>query len=194
MRNNLDRQLSFLVEADKLKSIVRQSPLIDRSRRENSAEHSWHLALYALVLAEHANESVDVGRVVGMLLVHDLVEIDAGDCPIHSPRPHIDQESRERAAADRLFGLLPETQGANLKALWVEFEQAQSADAKFAKSLDRLQPLLQNVHAGGGTWIESAVTQPQVCDRYGPTIRRGAQALWDCAFELVRKFYGAKQE
>src|SRR5690606_12444849 len=133
----LAKQLMFLKEIDRLKSVVRQSPLLDRSRKENSAEHSWHLAMYAWLLQEYAAERVNVTRVIQMLLLHDVVEIDAGDTPIHSSRPRAEQAALETKAAVRLFGLLPEIQRDQFMALWLEFERAETNDARFAKALDR---------------------------------------------------------
>ena len=185
----LSQQLAFLVEIDQLKAVVRQSPLIDRSRRENSAEHSWHLAMYALLLAEHAGGSISAQRVVRMLLVHDIVEVDVGDTPLHGSGSPALQAEREQQAARRLFGLLPEPQGAELLALWQEFEAAQTDDARFAKALDRVQPLLANVHTGGGTWADSGVGLDQVLQRYGPTIQRGSPALWRACEALVRAHF-----
>lgn len=187
--NKLVQQLDFLREIDRLKSVLRQSPLLDRSRKENSAEHSWHLALFAWVLAEHAAALVDVGRVVKMLLLHDIVEVDAGDTPIHGVLDG-SQGARERLAADRIFGLLPEVQCADLRDLWHEFEAGASADAQFAKALDRFQPLLINVFTGGGTWSESGVEYRQVMERYGPVIERGAPALWAVARDWVTAHFG----
>ncbi|BAL23903.1 HD family hydrolase [Azoarcus sp. KH32C] len=182
---DLERQLAFLKEIDRLKSIVRLTPLIDRSRRENSAEHSWHLAMYALVLAEHAAGTVDVLRVVKMLLIHDIVEIDAGDVPFHVPATHAGQAERERLAAERLFGLLPGAQAAEFRELWFEFEAAESDDAKFAKALDRFQPMLHNAATEGGTWVECEVTLDQVKSRCRPPIERGSPALWAVAEQLA---------
>lgn len=173
----LGRQLAFLREIDRLKSVVRQSPLLDRSRKENSAEHSWHLAMYASVLHEYAEKPVDAARVVRMLLLHDIVEVDVGDSPIHAGS-HEQQAALEDQAAIRLFGMLPGEQGASFLALWREFEAAETADARFAKALDRFQPLLVNVFTGGGTWTENGVSMEQVMSRYGPTIRAGAPRLW----------------
>lgn len=186
---DLERQLAFLREIDRLKSVVRLSPLIDRSRRENSAEHSWHLAMYALVLAEHASGSIDILRVVKMLLIHDIVEIDAGDVPFHAPAMHAGQAERERLAAERLFGLLPEAQASEFRDLWHEFEAAGSDDAKFAKALDRFQPMLHNAATGGGSWVECAVTLEQIKARCQPPIERGAPALWDAAEEMAEAHY-----
>lgn len=189
MNDPMERQLQFLREIDRLKNIVRQSPLHDGSRRENSAEHSWHLAMFAWTLSASAEDGVDIGRVIRMLLLHDVVEIDAGDTPLHGPAL-AQQSEREQQAAQRIFGLLPDEQRTELLALWQEFETAESADARFAKALDRLQPLLANVAAGGGTWIDNDVGYEQVLERYGPVIRRGSRSLWQIAERMVRKHFG----
>ncbi|MFT4014051.1 MAG: HD domain-containing protein [Paracoccus sp. (in: a-proteobacteria)] len=174
--------LAFLAEADRLKSVYRASTLCDASRRENSAEHSWHLALYALILHGAAVPGVDLGRVIRMLILHDLVEIDTGDVPIHSANGAAHhgaaQMAAEDAAADRLFGLLPAPLGRDLRALWAEFEANETPDAIFAKSLDRAQPVMQNIASGGGTWIEYEVSYAQLVERVGTRIARGAPALW----------------
>lgn len=183
------QQFLFLAELDRLKSVIRQSPLIDRSRRENSAEHSWHLAIFALVLAEHA-EGVDPLHVARLLLLHDIVEIDAGDAPIHvagKDKAALAQE--ERAAAERIFGLLPAAQAQEFLALWLEFESGTTPNARFAKALDRLQPLFLNTLTGGGTWAENDVTEQQVMDRYGPVIEAGSPLLWQEAKALVRRHF-----
>lgn len=189
--DRLADQLAFLGEIDALKSVVRQSPLVDRSRRENSAEHSWHLAMFALVLAD--GEAVDTAKVIKLLLVHDIVEIDAGDAPIHGSHDPEDIDAREKAAADRLFGLLPNDQAAELLSLWQEFEAAETPEAEFAKALDRLQPLLLNTLTGGGTWNDHQVSEPQVHARYGPTIERGSAALWRYARERVRAHFADRR-
>lgn len=189
-QNSLLQQLAFLKEIDRLKSVLRQSPLLDRSRKENSAEHSWHLAVYAWLLADTADESVNISRVIKMLLVHDIVEVDCGDTPIHSAASGEEQAIMEGKAAERLFGLLPEHQAVELKSLWQEFEQAESVDARFAKAIDRFQPLLTNIFTGGGTWNENNVQYEQVLSRYGPVIRKGAPALWDIAEKWINKHYG----
>jgi putative hydrolase of HD superfamily len=184
MQDRLTRQLAFLTEIDALKSVTRQSRIVDRSRRENSAEHSWHLAMFALILAD---DGVDVGRVIMMLLIHDIVEIDAGDAPIHGVHDTVALELAERQAAERLFGLLPPDQAARLLSVWQEFEAAESAEARFAKALDRLQPLLLNTLTDGGTWTENAVSEQQVYERYGPTISGGSPTLWAHARALVER-------
>jgi putative hydrolase of HD superfamily len=187
----LDKQLGFLREIDRLKTVVRQSPLLDGSRKENSAEHSWHLAMYALLLNEYACGPVDTNRVIQMLLLHDVVEIDVGDFPIHSGSSRELQAEQETKAAARLFGLLPQQQGNEFLALWQEFECAETEDAKFAKALDRFQPLLVNVFTGGGTWTENSVSLEQVFSRYGPVIKKGAPLLWAvCEQWVIQHFAG----
>ena len=175
----INAQLAFLIEADKLKSVLRGTTLCDQSRRENSGEHSWHIALYAMVMAEHANRPVDINRVIKMLLVHDLVEIDAGDNPIHGDHDPTEMEAIEQAAADRIFGLLPADQADSFRALWDEFEAATTDDAIFAKSIDRVQPVISNLETDGGTWPEYDVTAAQLQTRVGIKVQRGAPAIWE---------------
>ena len=190
----LKAQFDFLLELDRLKSVVRQSSLANGSRRENSAEHSWHLAMFALVLSEHADVHVKVTHAVRLLLVHDIVEIDAGDAPIHANTlSRLELEAAEHRAAERIFGLLPTQQAQRLRDMWLEFEAGQSPEARFAKALDRLQPLLLNIAVGGGTWKENAITEQQVVDRYGPAIKGGSTALWDAARDLVRTHFSASE-
>ncbi len=187
----LEKQLSFLKEIDRLKTVIRQSPLLDKSRKENSAEHSWHLAIYALILDEYACGAVDTNRVIQMLLLHDIVEIDVGDFPIHSGSSSDIQAEQESRAALRLFGLLPPPQCNEFLGLWQEFEHAETEDAKFAKALDRFQPLLVNIFADGGTWTENGVSIEQVFSRYGPAIKRGAPELWEiCERWIIQHFSG----
>lgn len=152
-------QLRFLLEVDRLKSVVRGNRISDASRRENTAEHSWHIALFASVLAEWAVDEIDTPRVVQMLLLHDVVEIDAGDTPLFEQRDDAAHVRREREAAARLFGLLPDDQAARFRDLWEEFEAAETADARFAKAIDRLQPILLNHVIGGGTWTDYDVDE-----------------------------------
>ena len=180
----LSAQIGFILEIDKLKTILRQTLLVDSSRRENDAEHSWHIATMAFVLAEYADDPVDPGRVAKMLLIHDVVEIDAGDTFIHDEAGHADKEAREQAAAERLYGLLPADQAAELAGLWREFEAAESAEARFAHSLDRLQPLLHNFETGGGTWKPHKITADQV-EKLLPRIENGSKRLGLYARALV---------
>jgi putative hydrolase of HD superfamily len=178
----LDQQFAFLNEADRLKSVLRGTTLCDGSRRENSGEHSWHIALYAMVLADQAAPGVNIDRVIRMLLIHDLVEIDVGDTPIHSKGGTAHGSTAvaeaEARAADRIFGLLPPDQAQAFRALWDEFEAAESPDAVFAKSLDRVQPVMANLQSGGGTWNEYAVTRDQLESRVGAKVLRGAPGIW----------------
>lgn len=154
MTERLDQQIAFLNEADKLKTILRGTTLCDASRAENSAEHSWHLTLYALVLADQAGPEVNINRVIKMLILHDLVEIDAGDNPIFGDYDAAEMEAQEQIAADRIFGLLPADLRVALRSIWEEFEAAESPSARFAKSLDRFQPPMQNLASGGGSWTD----------------------------------------
>ena len=175
--DRLAGQLAFIVEIDKLKGVLRQTLVADGSRRENSAEHSWHLALMAGLLAEYAPEGVDIGRVVRMVLVHDLVEIDAGDAFCYDPVAVMGKVEREEACAYRLFGMLPADQGAELRALWDDFEARRTPESRFANALDRLQPLLQNLSTRGGTWRLHGVRRDQVLERMEP-IRDATPELW----------------
>jgi putative hydrolases of HD superfamily len=173
----LDEQIAFLLEIDRLKGVLRQTPIADGSRRENTAEHSWHLAMFAMVLAEHADEPVDVVRVMKMLLVHDLVEIDAGDTFVYAAADAAvaaEQDAAEQRAADRIFALLPHDQAKELRALWDEFESKSTADSRFAKSIDRLQPMLLNRVSGGGSWTAHAITADRTRDLIARTMPVGA--------------------
>ena len=195
MTDRLDQQFAFLNEADKLKSVLRATTLCDGSRRENSGEHSWHLALYALVLADQAAPGVDINRVIKMLILHDLVEIDVGDVPIHSAggmaHGSAETAAAEARAADRIFGLLPADLRDSLRSLWDEFEAALTPDAVFAKSLDRVQPVMANLASGGGTWLEYNVTAEQLEARVGVKIGRGAPKLWEWVRNKTRSFFEA---
>jgi putative hydrolase of HD superfamily len=190
----LEAQFAFLNEADKLKSVLRATTLCDGSRPENSGEHSWHLALYAMVLADQAGPGVDISRVIRMLILHDLVEIDVGDVPIHSANgdAHASAETvaAEVRAADRIFGLLPNELRDDLRYLWDEFEAAETPDAVFAKSLDRVQPVMANLMSGGGTWITYDVTAEQLESRVGVKIAKGAPSLWEWVRERAAVYFG----
>lgn len=194
MSDTLEAQFAFLNEADRLKSVLRATTLVDGSRPENSGEHSWHLALYAMVLADHAAPEVNVDRVIRMLILHDLVEIDVGDVPIHSANGQAhasaDTVAAEQKAADRIFGLLPEPQASAFHALWDEFEAAETPDAVFAKSLDRVQPVMANLMSGGGTWKTYAVTAEELETRVGVKVARGAPALWAWVQARTRVYFG----
>lgn len=183
-QTRLAQQIQFIVEIDKLKGILRQTHLTDGSRRENSAEHSWHIALMAILLAEHAAVEVDVLRVIKMLLIHDLVEIDAGDTFCYDLQHNESKADRETQAADRLFGMLPPDQAGELRSLWDEFEAQQTSEALFAASLDRLQPMLNNYATQGGTWKQHNITHDRVLHRAAP-IAMGAPPLWEFVQQLI---------
>jgi putative hydrolase of HD superfamily len=182
--NRLAQQIAFIVEIDQLKRILRQTLLTDASRHENSAEHSWHIALMAIVLAEYAPEGVNLFHAVKLLLLHDLVEIDAGDTFCYDLSSNQSKAERELAAADRLFGLLPPDQGAELRSLWEEFEAQATPEAKFAAALDRLQPILNNQQTGGYSWQKHGITPEQVLWRMQP-VQEGAPELWPLVEQIV---------
>jgi putative hydrolase of HD superfamily len=183
----LDRQMQFVAEIGRLKGVLRQTVLAGSglNRPENSAEHSWHLAMMALVLAEHAPPGTDLAKVTAMVLLHDLVEIDAGDLFLYADQDQqARQELAERAAADRIFAILPDDQGASLRRLWDEFNERQTKEAKFARAVDRLQPMLENLTAGGGTWQRHGVTADQVLAKV-QLIEDGSATLGALARNLV---------
>jgi putative hydrolase of HD superfamily len=181
----LQKQIEFIVEIDKLKQILRQTITTNKVRQENSAEHSWHIALMAIILSEYAKiPKIDVFRVVKMLLIHDLVEIDAGDTFCYDNVACQDQHDRESKAANRIFNLLPPDQVEKLKSLWEEFEDCQTSDSRYANALDRLQPLLSNYYTDGKAWVKHGVKKNQVLNR-NSSIQEGAPELWRYAVELI---------
>jgi len=183
--DRLSAQLEFVLEIDRLKQVVRQTYLTDRSRRETDAEHSWHVAVMALVLGEYAaGPGVNLDRAVRLLLVHDLVEIDAGDTFVYDEAGRRDQAERERRAADRIFGLLPADQGATLRGLWEEYESRQTPEARFAGALDRFQPILHNVRTKGAAWQAHGIRRDQVVAQ-NRHMAEGAPALWRVAERLI---------
>jgi putative hydrolases of HD superfamily len=179
-----ERQIQFILEVDKLKTILRRTYLLNADRVENTAEHSWHLAIGAILLAEHANEPVDITRVLKMVLVHDIVEIDAGDTYFYDEAAEVDKSTREQTAADRLFGILPADQGEELRALWEEFELGETPEARFALALDRFMPQLHNYYTEGRSWNEHGITADRVLER-NASIANGSGKLWDCARSLL---------
>lgn len=191
----LEQQIRFIVEIDKLKSVYRRTYLINERRNENTAEHSWHLAMTAMLLAEYSNEAVDVLKVLKMALIHDIVEIDAGDTFVYDLQALSDKAERERAAADRLFRLLPDDQGQEFRRLWEEFESRESPEARFAAALDRFVPQLHNYYTSGGSWRVHGITHDRVVAK-NVTMREGAARLWDWTIKLlddaVRKGFLAK--
>lgn len=184
--NRLLQQIEFLVEIDKLKHIFRQTYLINQSRKENDAEHCWHLAVSAILLYEYADEpKPDLLRVIKMALIHDLVEIDAGDTYAYDAAAALDQAERERRAADRLFGMLPADQSQEFRQLWEEMEARQTPEARFAAALDRLQPFLWNYHTKGRAWQEHGVTSDRVYIRMRPVVD-GSARLWELTEAILR--------
>ena len=185
----LDRQLLFTAEIDKLTAVARRTLLIDRSRRENDAEHSWHIAVMAMLFSEYAPEPVDLGRVVQMCVMHDLVEIYAGDTFAYDAAGNAGKAERGKSAADRLFSQLPEDQGALLRALWEEFDAMETADAKYAACMDRLQPFLHNLLTDGHTWVEGGTNRAAVEKRMAvlkeflPEVYRWMEAGMDRSIE-----------
>jgi putative hydrolase of HD superfamily len=192
LMTRLEQQLSFSIELDKLKGILRQSLLMDGSRRENSAEHSWHIASMAMLLQEYAAEPVDITRVMNMLLVHDVVEIDAGDTFAYDTVNVATQNDREQRAADRIFGLLPHEQAIELRALWEEFEERHTPESKYANALDRLQPLMQNYHSGGQSWRKHGVTREQVMKRM-EAVKVGMPQVWPTVMKIIEDACSAGQ-
>lgn len=182
--DRLERQIRFIIEADKLKEVFRQTLCTQSRRYENSAEHSWHFALMVIILAEHANQPVDVLRVLKMVLIHDLVEIDAGDTYAYDTANMATQHAREAQAADRIFGLLPPDQAADYRALWEEFEARQTPEAKFAAACDRFHPMLLNCLTGGETWRKHGVTHDKVVARNQHT-KEGSEAMWKYAARML---------
>ncbi|SDT66351.1 putative hydrolases of HD superfamily [Mucilaginibacter mallensis] len=181
---HLLKQVAFIHEIDKVKYILRKTKLFNSERNENDAEHSWHLAVMAIILAEYANEPVDVLKVVKMLLIHDVVEIDAGDIFLYDTNISHTNTAAEQKAAERIFGLLPTEQAEELIAIWEEFESGETMEAKFARAMDRLEPLLQNISNKGGTWKEFDVRYEKVLEKKG-VIAKGSEHLWAFAKELI---------
>ncbi len=184
----LQQQIEFIMELDKLKQILRQTSLLDQSRKENDAEHSWHIAIMAMTLAEYAKPGVDINRVIRMLLVHDIVEIDAGDVFLYDQTFSATlKQQQEQLAAERIYNLLPNDLGAELMAFWQEFEQRQTPDAIFARALDRLQPLLHNFYVGGGPWKRREVTAELVVTMNKHIIQEASPLLWEFAEKLIEE-------
>lgn len=181
----MERQINFVIEIDKLKSILRQTILVDRSKRENSAEHSWHIAVMAILFSEYARGSdIDILKVIKMTLIHDLVEIDAGDTYCYDEEGALDQRNREERGAKRIFGILPEDQAGEFLGLWKEFEEGKTAEALFAAALDRVQPLINNYNTDGEMWREHGIKSGQVVKR-NSAVNKGAPVLWEYTSQLI---------
>lgn len=183
---DFEKQISFIMELDKIKKIGRQTYLSDASRKENDAEHSWHLALMVFLLADYSNEKIDVLKTMKMVLLHDVIEIDAGDTYAYDMEGNKTKRERELKAADRIFGLLPDGQAKEYRSLWDEFEALETPEAKFANMLDKVQPLLLNDASGGKSWIEHGVKKSQVMARNVRT-HEGSEQLWEYAKLLIEK-------
>ncbi|MES2555779.1 MAG: HD domain-containing protein [Bacteroidota bacterium] len=183
---NLVKQLNFIKEIDKVKYIQRKTKLFNSDRNENDAEHSWHLALMAIVLLEHSNKSVDLLKVLKMVLIHDIVEIDAGDTFIYDTQKNHSNTDEERLAAQRIFGMLPTEQAEEFITIWEEFEAGVTDEAKFAKAMDRLEPLLQNTSNNGGTWAEFDVNFEKVHQKKS-VIKEGSNSIWNFAEQLINE-------
>ena len=186
MDERLKKQLDFILEADKVKNIMRQTYLADGKRKENDAEHSWHLALMAVLLKEYAPEEVDLSKVIPMVLIHDLVEIDAGDTYAYDAVGGATQHTREEAAAQRIYGLLPEDQGKYMRELWEEFEAQETPEAKFARTMDNFQPVILNDASKGKSWAEKGVHLSQILKRNARTAE-GSEELWKYSYEKLIK-------
>ena len=182
----LEQQIDFIIEIDKLKNIIRQNYLVDGSRKENDSEHSWHLALMCALLSEYSNTRIDELKTMKMLLIHDIIEIDAGDTYAYNEEHNQTKRARELEAAERIFNLLPKDQALEIRALWDEFEEGMTAEAKFASTLDKLQPLLLNANSNGKSWKEHNIKVSQVLKR-NKTTHEGSEVLWQYASEVINK-------
>lgn len=184
MKDRLKKQIEFIIEVDKLKNIMRQSYIADGSRNENDSEHSWHLALMAFILSEYANETIDVLKVIKMVLIHDLVEIDAGDTYAYDDKGNEDKYERECKAADRIFNILPKDQAIEIRNLWDEFEERNTSEAKYAAALDRVQPIILNYITNGKAWIDHGIYKEQVIKRNIHT-GEGSEVIWDYIMSII---------
>ena len=185
-KERLEKQIDFILEADKEKNIIRQTHLSGNGRRENDAEHAWHMAMMVYLLKEYANEKIDVAKAMMMALIHDIVEIDAGDTYAYDPKGLETQKAREEQAAERIFGLLPDDQGEELKSLFQEFEASETPEARFVRAMDNFQPLLLNDSNDGGDWREHEIGKTQVMKRHTKT-KLGSDVIWERAREIIEK-------
>ena len=178
------KDMAFIVEIDKMKSILRQTSIIGEDRREDDAQHSWHISVMAMILAEYSNEAIDVCKVIKMLLTHDLIEIYAGDTFCYDKAGNVDKKERELIAAERIFGMLDEDKGKELRALWDEFEEMETPEALFAAAMDRLQPMLSNYNNNGGTWKKFDVAKEDIYKRVAP-VKKSSNELWNFLEHLI---------
>ncbi|MDR7856625.1 HD domain-containing protein [Tissierella sp.] len=187
--NRLLKDMAFIVELDKMKSILRQTSIIGEDRREDDAQHSWHISVMAMVLAEYSNEKVDVCKVIKMLLTHDLIEIYAGDTFCYDKAGNADKKERELIAAEKIFGMLDEDKGRELRALWDEFEEMETPESLFAAAMDRLQPMLSNYNNNGGTWRKFDVAKTDIYKRIDP-VRKSSNELWNYVENMIEDAAG----
>ncbi|WP_240671516.1 HD domain-containing protein [Gudongella oleilytica] len=188
MNERLIKDIEFIVELDRMKTILRQTSLIGEDKREDDAQHSWHIAVMTMVLSEYSNEEFDVNRAIKMLLIHDLVELYAGDTFCYDAAANLDKRDRELQAADRIFGMLGEEKGGFFRSLWDEFEEMETPEARFAASMDRLQPMLNNYYNGGGTWRKFGVAQEDVFKRISP-LKGTSDQLWQFVENMLEDAY-----
>lgn len=188
MKNIIQRRINFITEIDKLKSIYRETKLIDGTRRENDAEHSFHIALMAFILQDYVTEEIDILKVIKMLLIHDIVEIDAGDTFAYDIQANSDKKERELKAANRLFSIIDDEYGKELFDLWIEFEEIKTAESRFANGIDRLQPMLLNYYGDGGTWKTYNIPKEQVYKRLIP-LKDISPELWNFAENFIEDYY-----
>lgn len=184
INERLLRDMEFIVELDKMKSILRQTSIIGEDRREDDAQHSWHISVMAMILAEYSNEAIDVCKVIKMLLTHDLVEIYAGDTFCYDKTGNLDKRDRELAAAEKIYGMLSEDKGKELRALWDEFEEMKTPEALFAASMDRFEPILSNYYNNGGTWKKYDVAKEDIYIRVAP-VKKSSNELWNFLEHLI---------
>jgi putative hydrolase of HD superfamily len=187
IKNRLQQQIQFIREIDNLKHVLRRTRLFNNSRFENDAEHSWHLALMAIALSEYSNEPIDLNRVIKMVLIHDITEIDAGDTFLYDNIRNSSTIQKEAEGAERIFGLLPVEQKDEFIKIWLEFEKRETPESKFAAAIDRLEPLLQNYFTQGYTWKQHSIHKAQVVNKNEPIISKGSSVLWEFARELIEK-------
>jgi putative hydrolase of HD superfamily len=187
IKNRLQQQIQFIREIDNLKHVLRRTRLFNNSRFENDAEHSWHLAVMAIALSEYSNEPIDLNRVIKMVLIHDLTEIDAGDTFLYDDIRNSSTLQKEAEGAERIFGLLPGEQKDEFIKIWQEFEKRETPESKFAAAIDRLEPLLQNYFTQGYTWKQHSIHKAQVVNKNEPIISKGSSVLWEFARELIEK-------
>lgn len=187
-KDNLLQDIEFIVELDKMKSILRQTSLIGKDEREDDAQHSWHISVMAMILADYADEKIDVCKVIKMLLIHDIVELYAGDTFCYDEEGKKDKEEREKKAAEKVYGMLDEKKGMELKELWEEFEKMESPEAVFAAAMDRLQPMLNNYYNEGGTWKKFDVAQSAIYKRIEP-VKRASSRIWEFVEQMLEDAY-----